>query len=377
MATIRRSWRLLVGLVVSGLFLYWALGNQQPDQVWHEIRRARYLWLLPGVAVYFLAVVARTWRWHYLLRPLKSVPLGSLFPIVTIGYMGNNIYPARAGEVLRAYVLKRTNGVSISASLATVVIERVFDGLTMLLFVVLALPLVGTGLGFGRLLVYASALFLGALLAFLGMAVWPLRTQAAYTWLVHVLLPARWHSPVLERLSRFMGGLESLRSVRDVAMILGTSVVVWLFETFKYWFVAHAFDLKVSFFTLMLMNGVVNLFTTLPALPGHVGTFDAPGIKILEAVGVSGDVATAYTLVLHAALWLPITVLGAFYLGRLHLGWGGIRAEMQREELTLQPGAARLTSGGPGNAASGVRLAAAGGSSSGSATATVDSPGGT
>ncbi|MBK9613300.1 lysylphosphatidylglycerol synthase transmembrane domain-containing protein [Candidatus Amarobacter glycogenicus] len=78
----------------------------------------RYVWLIPGVLVYFLAVWARTWRWHYMLGPLKPVPLGRLFPIVCIGYMGNNIYPARAGEIIRSYVLKRKEGISMSASLA-------------------------------------------------------------------------------------------------------------------------------------------------------------------------------------------------------------------------------------------------------------------
>ena len=84
----------------------------------------------------------------------------------------------------------------------------------------------------------------------------------------------------------------------------------------------HAFDFHVSFLVLMLMNGIVNLFTTLPAAPGYIGTFDAPGIKVLEIVGnVPGAVAAAYTIVLHAALWLPITLLGIYYFYRYQLQW--------------------------------------------------------
>lgn len=114
-------------------------------------------------------------------------------------------------------------------------------------------------------------------------------------------------------------------------MIFGTSVLVWLFETAKYWFVMHAFDFEVSFFTLMLMNGVVNLMTTIPAAPGHVGTFDLPGIRILTAAGVPHAIASAYTLVLHAALWFPITVLGGIYLWRSHLSLSQARREVARE----------------------------------------------
>jgi hypothetical protein len=93
----------------------------------------------------------------------------------------------------------------------------------------------------------------------------------------------------------------------------------------------HAFEFEVSFFALMLMNGIVNLATTLPSAPGYVGTFDAPGIALLRAYGVPGEIAAAYTLVLHVALWLPITALGAYYYLRqpLRLGkdWKAAREE--------------------------------------------------
>jgi hypothetical protein len=102
--------------------------------------------------------------------------------------------------------------------------------------------------------------------------------------------------------------------------------VIWLLETGKYWFVMHAFPFEVDFFTLMLMNGIVNLATTIPSAPGYVGTFDAPGIAVLAAAGVDRAVAAGYTLVLHAALWLPITALGVFYALREGVRWeDGVR----------------------------------------------------
>ncbi len=92
-----------------------------------------------------------------------------------------------------------------------------------------------------------------------------------------------------------------------------------------------AFPFEVSFFALMLMNGIVNLATTIPSAPGYIGTFDAPGIAVLEAYGVPSPLAAGYTLVLHAALWLPITVLGAYYMARESLSWEQVRAEMRQE----------------------------------------------
>ncbi len=137
MSFLRKRWKFVIGVAISVVFLWYSLRGLHLQQVWHYIQVANFWWILPAVAVYFAAVWARTWRWHYLLRPLKSVPLGGLFPVVCIGYFGNNVYPARAGEVIRAFVLRRNEGISVSASLATIIVERVFDGLVMLLFVFL------------------------------------------------------------------------------------------------------------------------------------------------------------------------------------------------------------------------------------------------
>ena len=137
-----RRWHFWLGIAVSAFFLLWALQGLDLQQVAAYLQQGQYLWLIPSVAVYFLAVLVRTWRWDYLLRPLQRIPLRRLFPVVVIGYMGNNIFPFRIGELLRAYVLKRNEEVNISSSLATIVVERIFDGLTMLLFVFIALPTV-------------------------------------------------------------------------------------------------------------------------------------------------------------------------------------------------------------------------------------------
>ncbi len=333
-AHFKKRWQVYLGLAISAFFLYRILADMwsQLDQVWEQLQGAQYLWVIPGVAVYFFGVWARTWRWHYMLRPLGRVPLQRLFPIVCIGYMGNNLYPFRAGELLRAYVLRREERVSISASLATILAERIFDGIIMLLFVFIGLPLSpAITPEWRRWVVIFTVAFFGALGFFFLIAVSPRRTQVLYTWLFERLLPRRIRRPVQGIADRFVEGLRCLRSPRDMGMIFVTSAVVWLAETVKYWFVMHAFPFAVPFYILMLMNGVVNLFTTLPAGPGYVGTFDWPGIQVLETSGVPGALATAYTFALHVALWFPITALGAYYMARKGLSWGRVEKEYALE----------------------------------------------
>lgn len=337
-----KRWQFWLGVLISVLFLYLALRGLKLEELGTALTQANYLWLIPGVAVYFLGVWARAWRWHYLLRPVKAIPTRTMFPIVAIGYMGNNIYPARAGEVLRAVVLKKREGVAISASLATIIVERVFDGVVMLAFVFLNLPELAkmtSDSGFvgdiQTLALWGTAAFSAALLVFLLAAMFPARAQQLSSALIKRLVPQRYQTRLGELTERFLGGLESLRSPREALMVFLTSTVIWLLETGKYWFVMHAFPFEVSFFALMLMNGIVNLATTIPSAPGYVGTFDAPGIAVLIAYGVAQATAAAYTLTLHVALWFPITLLGAYYLLREGIRWSGSLNKEQAEAILL------------------------------------------
>jgi len=323
-----KKWQFWFGVVISALFIWLALGGLQLDEFWESVREADYLWLIPGVGVYFIGVWIRAWRWHYLLGPIKKVPTLTMFPITTIGYMGNNIYPARAGEVLRAVILKRKEGVSVSASFATIIVERIFDGVVMLAFIFVNLPelakLTGASGFVGNIQQVAligTGVFMGALIVFLVAAMVPHTTARIGLWIIYKVLPSRLHERVISLMTKFLDGLASLRSPFNVLMVFFTSVIIWLLETGKYWFVMHAFNFSVSFFALMLMNGIVNLATTIPSAPGYIGTFDAPGIAVLTAYGVEYSIAAGYTLVLHVALWLPITALGAYYLAREGVHW--------------------------------------------------------
>jgi uncharacterized protein (TIRG00374 family) len=316
-----KRWQLWLGIVISLVFLIWTLAGIDLRKLWESLKYANYLWLIPGLLVYYLALWARAWRWHYLLKPVKPLSTGKLFPVTAIGYFGNNIFPARLGEVLRAYVLYEDEQVPASASLATIIVERVMDGVIMLSFIFvnlteLAKLTVSSGFigNIQTLALIGTGIFVGVLAIFIVMALFPQRAEKLVEVLAQKLLPERFREKVVGITSRFLGGLAALRSPRLVLMVLFTSMVIWLLETGKYWFLMHAFSFEVSFFTLMLMNGIVNLATTIPSAPGYLGTFDKPGIAVLAAYGVDPNVAAAYTFVLHGALWIEATLLGGYYM---------------------------------------------------------------
>jgi uncharacterized protein (TIRG00374 family) len=268
------------------------------------------------------------------------VGMRSLFPVVTIGYMGNNVFPFRAGEVIRAYVLKRKESVSASASLATILVERIFDGITMLIFVFAVLPLVPTNVFLAQLLPFMSLFFFGALLAFLLIASSPSRTERLYRWVVARLVPGRFREQVSGLLEKFLEGLQVLRSGRDMLFVMGISIVLWLVEAWKYWFVMQGFAFDRPFYVLVFTCAIVNLATTIPSTPGYLGTFEVAGIESLVLFGVARSMATSFMLALHAALWFPITAVGAYFAWRESISWDEmeeLRVDQNDSSPTMPP----------------------------------------
>lgn len=332
-----RSWKFWLGVLISAVFVWLTARGLHWDEFVAALRGARYGWLLPAASVYFVAVLTRTWRWHYMLRHMKPIRVRRLFPIVVIGYMGNNVFPARAGEVIRSYILRKKEGVPISASLATVALERLFDGLVMCAFVFLTLPFVPLPRLYQGIVILASALFFVALIVFLLLAANPARAESIAARIVSFFTPLRFRDRAVRLAAKFLVGLHALRSPRDLLMITIASVAVWLTETSTYWIVAQAFPaLDVSFVALMLMTAVVNLATMIPSAPGYVGTFDKPGIEALKAFGQPSNLAAAFTIVLHVTLWLPITLLGFLFMARESLHWRELEWATQDRETGEQ-----------------------------------------
>ena len=329
----RRWWIVVVGLLVSLFFLWYALRDLHLEEVGTALRNARYGWLVPGVAVYFVSVWFRAWRWGFLLRGSKRVSARRLFPVVVIGYMGNDVLPFRLGEVLRAYVLWRKEGIHVGTTLTTAVLERLFDGLTMVLFVLFGLLFVPMSAFLSRLVAVASAVFFGALAVFLFLAARPDLLRRVAQALIGRLVPVRFRPPLLGLVEGIVAGLQSLRRGRDVLVLFAVTLWVWILETAKYWLVSFAFrDLHLPYVAIILMGGAVNLLTALPSLPGYLGTFEL-GIKILEGLGAPAAAAGSYVLVLHAILLLPVTLLGLVFMGLEGVRWTEVgRLDMLRRE---------------------------------------------
>ena len=330
-----RRWIIWLGLVISGVFLYFAFRRINYAELWGVLKEVRLWWLIPGLIIYFFAMLVRSLRWQYLLNPLKKVPNATLLPIIFIGYMGNNVFPLRMGEILRSLVLKRREDISISGSLATIVVERIFDAVVIVGFVLLNLGQL-TGLRgmaqLGGIATWAVVIFVVGLGVFILVAIFPKPALRLIHAVINKIIPERFRKPMINIADRFLEGLMSLRSPKDAAMIFLTSILIWLLETGLYWSVSMALSLDLNFRQLMLLNGVVNMVLLIPAAPGGLGTFDAAGRAMLEAYTISAEAALGYTLVLRIALWVPVTMVGTIFFLREGLKW-----TMDVEQLKEEP----------------------------------------
>lgn len=332
------SLRFWVGIGISLVFLFLALRGQDFGALGKALKEASYSWLIPAILVYFLGVVIRTFRWHVLLRSTKVIPARRLWPVVVIGYMANNVLPFRAGELVRTYVLSEREKISRSATLATIVVERVFDGLTMLAFIVFATVFIDVNARVRQLMLVAALLFLGGLAIFFLIAF-------SGAWRARLL------SPILRRLPHgvatraemliveFIAGLGSLRRATDISLVALTSVGAWAAEATMYAFAAKAFGLSLTPAGAMLTTGVANLFTLVPSSPGYIGPFEAGVLLVTQQIlRLPLETTGAYALVLHAALYFPVTAWGLYYWFHQHLSLRNVRQYEDAVEHDVEVG---------------------------------------
>lgn len=324
-----------LGAIVSAAFLavfIWLFVDF--DTISDVLTEANYLYVAPSLAFYFVAVWFRSERWKFLLRPLIGVPQKSIYSVVVVGYMANNLIPVRIGEVVRSYYLSLRESCSAPAAFGTVAVERATDVLALLFFLAAA-GLMGT-VGVERAVGDISSdvpggaamLAMVALLPFLSVfgAILVISTASRTTVLEWIdrfmfMLGRGLRDRLLGIADRLIEGLTVVSSPSDMAKVFAWSIPVWASEATMYYLIAIGFDLRPIFDSqvefiaaILVFTAAANLAGVLPSTAGSWGPFDFFGAAALVALGIGQEVAAAYALTVHVVLWLPPTVVGAVLL---------------------------------------------------------------
>ena len=322
------NWQFWLAVAVSLLFLLLLLYQVDLGHVRSALLEANYLYVAPAVAVYFVSVYFRSVRWKFLLSPIIDCPVRRLYPVVVMGYMANNLLPARLGELVRSYYLARRESITTSTALATVAVERVYDGLTLLVLIAVAAPvLLALGQFDGSseaarttwivLAALMAGLFLFCLAVLTALVVAP-RSVDLVLWCLKIIPSAKARTKIGDWVVSFVSGLQILRSPKQHLALFLLSLPVWLMEGAVYYLVAYSFDIDQLFgsiwilvLVIALVTATSNLATALPTAIGGIGPFEVVAQQTLLAVGVDPSTGAAYSGFVHlVALWLPVNLVG-------------------------------------------------------------------
>ena len=326
------NWRFWAGVVVSVVTLALLVLFVDRRELWHALRTANYLYLAPAIVLYFIGQWFRALRWQYLLSPIARISAKRLYPVIIIGYMANNVLPARLGELVRAvYLSRREREVSVPASIATLSVERLYDGLTLLAMGAVAAPiLLAAGLFSEASLAYRSTAIVlmagvvGSFVAALGILTALACSGRALNWFIGLtgLLPERFRGMAADIIVGFVEGLGMLNSPGKHATLFVGSLPIWLAEAGVYLIVAYSFNLDAYFTSFWLLTLAVtlvtvtsNLITAIPASIGGIGAFEVVAQQTLVGLAVGAATAASYSVAVHLlALWLPVSLAGLVLL---------------------------------------------------------------
>ncbi len=304
-----------IGLAVTVGFSFLAVRGVHFGDVWDALRTSNYWWLVPSLVVGAVAIFLRIVRWRVLFEPATRPSLGGCSVALLVCYLLNNVLPVRAGELGRIVVLKQREDVSRVETAGTIVVERVFDVLALLLVLFVILPWLPQVSWLTAAAVLAIVLGIGLAAVVIVLAVWgerPLRfLSRPLGWLPFVSAErAEWAAENLAR------GLVGLRRPRLAAAAFGLTVLSWLVIGVSWWLLMQGFGLELSPLASLLVVVASNLALILPSSPAGLGVFEAAVVLALGAYDVSKPTALSYALVLHVVNFLPFVVVGAIVLQR-------------------------------------------------------------
>lgn len=339
MTRFRKRLTVVLGLVLSVGLLWWALRDVSIVEMLDHLGRANPWLLAATVAAATGTFALRALRWRLLLLPaLAESSFDSRFSAVCIGFMANNLLPARLGEFARVYAFARREPVTLSATFGSLVVERLLDGVILILFLFPAVWLADMeGPGAATLLrnvsIIAAGVVAAGLLA-LGLLVrFPDPFLRVFSAAAHRLLSRGPADRAVGILASFVAGLGALRHGRLFAGVFAWTVVVWLWNGFSFWLGFLAFDIgRPGFSGALLLQSIIGFAVSVPSSPGFFGPFEAATRLTLTGFGIQPARILSFAAGYHISTFIPVTVLGLWYAHRMGLSL----AEVGRSEEVVE-----------------------------------------
>jgi hypothetical protein len=321
---------LIAGILVS-IICSWLFARKiEWSSLGEAFREAKYIYIFPTVIILFIAHYIRAIRWEVLLSPIKRVSVLNLFSANMIGFMANNVLPARLGEVIRPIMIARKEKIKVSTSLATVAIERVFDILGVIVIASLLFCFLPSDNETNSQAVILQLKKWSAIMAFLGicaittlflLSLYPKRAGAVFEKLLFVF-PHHLRDKLVNMLHSFISGLQVFDHKTKLLWAGALSIVIWLLNAASIYVLCYSFDIGLSFAGSCFVAVCLALAVALPQAPGFIGVFHIATQKSLDVFGIDLSSAQSFAILLWAINFVPITITGLLFLWREGISFG-------------------------------------------------------
>jgi uncharacterized protein (TIRG00374 family) len=339
--------RFWIGILISIVALVFAFRQVDFQAVWEALLGVNYWLLVASLVPLVLFLVLRAFRWRLLFYPNTGLHVRNLFAVINVGYLLSNVFPARLGDVARAYLIGDTEEVSRAAAFSTIVTERVLDALSaviallvVMIFVDFPPPSPDAGpeaqafhwvVSYGPYIVGAAGLALVVILAILS------RVKEQTLALLRRLLrpfPRLDHPRLYDLVGSLIDGFAALGNPRLGPRLILWAAIIWIDITLYYWIVLLAFDPDQPLVAALAFNSITALGMTVPSSPGALGVFEALGRETMTFFGMTPEAALSYTLVAHAIVYVVFSILGLVSMVQQNLTYAEIQERISTEAQT-------------------------------------------
>jgi glycosyltransferase 2 family protein len=338
-----RARTVLVSMLAIALFA-WFLSHANLAGVWTQVKHARIDLLVAGFLAVVLTYVIRAWRWQYLLHPIGPTRFRTAFRTTVIGFAALGVLPARAGDVLRPYLLARQEGLMVSATFATIVMERVLDLIAVLALLALYVWGIADPTALPPALlrgIEVSSGLAGLVAIVLMVLMWILATHperiGGMVFAAARVLPHAMADRLANLARTFSRGFAVAREPRALAAAVAWSFPLWLAIAAEAWLVTIAFDIAMPFSGTFLLQALLVIGVAVPT-PGAVGSYhEAYRIGVTTFFGAPEDTAVAAAIVTHAVSYFPVVLTGIVFMAQDGLSFGRIKALTDTKEVSEVP----------------------------------------
>ena len=300
---------IIIGCIISGIFMFLAVRGINFSEVIRSFRSANYLYAVPILLIVLLVLFFRSYRWGIILEPRIKYPQWPLFIITAIGFMTISILPARLGEFTRPFLVKQKSGIRISSTMATIVVERVFDLLTLMVvlgMVILTIPLPPEIFKAGLIILIIVLAIFVLLLLLVGKKELSLKILNV----IFDKLPGQVGGFIKNQLHAFIEGLEILPDVKKTLYVAFLSAIIWGLLALSCYLMFFAFGFKLSLINAFALTVIIAIGVMLPAAPGFVGNYHYACVLGLKFFGVNEAAALSYAIALHFLQLIPVIGIG-------------------------------------------------------------------